>query len=214
MATHACAKALQIGLCSRHVVRANSIFVQCGGDSHSYCTGNQRARDPHFHLSHPACHLCFGPCAPVVPAQQLSRAMLLDPSGAKQLAGPTKLRSSVRFAMHILDLNEKQTGLTQGWQAHTWQWRSPGKKINKRRSIGLTCKCQLIIVKLSYQPPPPKGFCVGADPLGYPRPCEKQAEEGWPKQSRGEAFFIPFPKRGLSLPHYPLRSKKAIQVTR
>lgn len=29
--------------------------------------------------------------------------------------------------MHILDLNEKQTGLTQGWQADSWHRRSQKK---------------------------------------------------------------------------------------
>lgn len=40
--------------------------------------------------------------------------MLLGQTEAKRLAGPTKLSSSGRFAMHILDLNEKQTGVASG----------------------------------------------------------------------------------------------------
>lgn len=38
------------------------------------------------------------------------RSMLLKRSGAKQLGGSVKPRSSGRFAMHIRDLNENQTG--------------------------------------------------------------------------------------------------------
>lgn len=41
--------------------------------------------------------------------------MLLGQTEAKRLAGPTKLSSSGRFAMHILDLNEKQTGVASSW---------------------------------------------------------------------------------------------------
>lgn len=44
----------------------------------------------------------------------LHRPMLLGQTEAKRLAGPTKLSSSGRFAMHILDLNEKQTGVASG----------------------------------------------------------------------------------------------------
>lgn len=38
------------------------------------------------------------------------RSVLLKQSEAKQLVGSAKPRSSGRFAMHILDLNENQTG--------------------------------------------------------------------------------------------------------
>lgn len=135
----------------------NWTVLQTCGEANSICAAwrrlTQPARDPAL-SSLPSCvPPLLGPSAPVAPAQPLSRAMLLDLSGAKRLAGPTKLRSSVRFAMHISDLNEKQTGLTQAWQAHAWQRRPPGQRKlkNKRRSTGLTCKCKLIVVKLPYQ---------------------------------------------------------------
>lgn len=54
--------------------------------------------------------------APAVHCPALSsalRPMLLEQTGAKELAGPTKPSSSGRFAMHILDLNEKQTGTSR-----------------------------------------------------------------------------------------------------
>lgn len=73
------------------------------------------------------------------------RAMLLGESRAKQLAGPTKPRSSGRFAMHILDLNEKQTGLTQVGR------RILGIGGHWAKTIGLTCKCKLIFLKLQYR---------------------------------------------------------------